>query len=294
MFLNENDLFEIRLNQHWNFVDKFIVIESKETHSGLSKPLNFDHERFKPYSEKIEYRVIENLGDEMKKYPHLDCSLGRQVHRNNVVFARDHFQINYIHKVLQDLNAIDTDIVYVSSMDEIICQESFNRAMIQFEDKDALYVGRDWQTGREIMKDFRPCMGFHLYLYIYKFNLLRLKATDHVAAMITEVGNFKKMLPGTIRSVGCVTHAHISDGGWHFSYADKTDGDMVMTKLKSWAHCNDPWVGGVMRSQVTDKTDALSKLDQEHPTTLVPIQYGTHPAYMVDNIDKFQDYIFKE
>ena len=32
MFYNENDLFEIRLNQHWDFVDKFVVVEAGETH----------------------------------------------------------------------------------------------------------------------------------------------------------------------------------------------------------------------------------------------------------------------
>ena len=35
MFLNENDLFEIRINEHWDFIDKFILIEANETHTGL-------------------------------------------------------------------------------------------------------------------------------------------------------------------------------------------------------------------------------------------------------------------
>ena len=26
-FLNENDILELRINQHWDFVDKFIIID---------------------------------------------------------------------------------------------------------------------------------------------------------------------------------------------------------------------------------------------------------------------------
>ena len=53
MFFNENDLFEIRLNQHWDFVDKFIVVEAGETHTGNKKPYYFDHERFASYMGKL-------------------------------------------------------------------------------------------------------------------------------------------------------------------------------------------------------------------------------------------------
>ena len=56
MFFNENDLFEIRLATHNEFVDKFIVVEAGETHTGHKKPFNFDHERFKPWADKFEIR----------------------------------------------------------------------------------------------------------------------------------------------------------------------------------------------------------------------------------------------
>ena len=46
MFFQENDLLEIKLNQHWNFVDKFIIVEAGETHTGVKKDILFDHERF--------------------------------------------------------------------------------------------------------------------------------------------------------------------------------------------------------------------------------------------------------
>ena len=52
-FWNENDLYELRLNQHWDFVDKFIVTEVGETHTGNKKPFNFDHDRFESISQRL-------------------------------------------------------------------------------------------------------------------------------------------------------------------------------------------------------------------------------------------------
>ena len=66
MFFNENDLYELRLNQHWDFVDKFIVVESREAHTGYRKPLNFDHDRFEKYKEKLIYISYDNTADELK------------------------------------------------------------------------------------------------------------------------------------------------------------------------------------------------------------------------------------
>ena len=60
-FLNENDIYELRINQHWDFVDKFIVLEAGETHTGLKKPFNFDQKRFEKYSEKLIYRTFDSF-----------------------------------------------------------------------------------------------------------------------------------------------------------------------------------------------------------------------------------------
>ena len=64
-FFNENDLLEIRINQHWDFVDKFIITEAGETHTGKPKPFNFDHERFEQYKSKVIYRTFDSFETEI-------------------------------------------------------------------------------------------------------------------------------------------------------------------------------------------------------------------------------------
>ena len=53
-------LFNLRLNILDEYVDKFIVIEAKHTHSGNDKKLNFEINNFKKFENKIIYKVIKN------------------------------------------------------------------------------------------------------------------------------------------------------------------------------------------------------------------------------------------
>ena len=43
------------------YVDKFIILESKETHQGQSKKLNFNINRFKKFKKKINYFVLDKI-----------------------------------------------------------------------------------------------------------------------------------------------------------------------------------------------------------------------------------------
>lgn len=296
-FLNENDIFEIRLNEHWDFVDKFIVVEAGERHTGAKKPFNFDHERFKPYAEKIIYVKFDSFEEEIAKYPELNCPIGQQAHAhahasgNMMDWIRDHFQFNYTAKVLQDIGAKDDDIVYMSPLDEILNKDAFYKAMERFEDKTARFDGYEWAWSQSlVLNNIRPIFCFHMHFYVYKFNL---KSHDLVSGHITEVGNLKIMLPSTLRSCNVATHPHIENGGWHFSYADPGDGDRVLEKHRSWAHSRDPLPAGGTRFQSETKEDALSVLYKEFKLSPIPIAPGTHPQYLLDNLEKYKDYIFK-
>ena len=45
IFLDENLMFEVRLNTLDKYVDKFVVVESLYTHAGNKKKKNFDINR---------------------------------------------------------------------------------------------------------------------------------------------------------------------------------------------------------------------------------------------------------
>lgn len=285
-FLNENDLYEIRLNEHWDFVDKFIVIEAGETHTGRKKTLKFDHERFKPYASKIEYRSFDSFDEEILKYPHLldaHAKGGYGKDENSKDWVRDHFQHNYITKVLNEIGAEDTDIAYISCLDEILKKSALDYALPHFQDTNALFA-----------HGLRPIFFLDMYLYAYKVNLLHKHWTEHYIGTITEVSNFKRILPATIRQASICTHGRIPDAGWHFTFLDNTEGEMVLEKQRSWAHSRDPMPAGEkLKYDNTTAEEALDKFFRDYKVDIVDITKDTHPHYLVDNVEKYKNLIYK-
>lgn len=277
MFYNENDLFEIRLNQHWEFVDKFIVVEAGETHTGLKKPLNFDHERFAQWASKIVYRSFDSFDEQYRLHPELldHCALkdrGPNHHKDD--WARDHFQYNYMYKVLLDLGAQDDDIAYVSCCDEIIKKEAFNYCKQTID-----------SNPRQTF-----LFMFMLQLYAYKFNLLHKNwnETDRTAGLC-QVKAFKQVLPATLRDPGTYTHL-VNDAGWHFTFLDNTDGERVLSKQRAWAHSKDN-DGRKIKFDNTSKEEALQRLHADYKMTKVDITAESHPQYLIDNLEKFKGFI---
>jgi len=292
LFFNENDIYEIRLNQHWNFVDKFIVVEAGETHTGIKKPLNFDHERFRPWASKIEYRSFASFDEAIKEFPEYYDELDARIHDYKSEWIRDNFQGNYCFKVLKEIGAQDEDLVYLSPPDEMISKEAFERARARFSGNDR-YTVTD-ASGRVTAQDIRPMFRFGLDLYIYKFNLLSRR--NEIQPIITTYGNHKKVFPSLARNVDLITHPPIDNAGWHFSYHDSTDGERVLEKMKSWAHATDPGKGlnGARRMDASTPQEAIQILINEFDIKIVPVARDTHPDYIVDNQERWDNYIFKE
>lgn len=295
-FLNENEVYEIRINEHWDFVDKFVVIETGETHTGLKKELNFDHKRFEKYKEKLIYVSFDSFDEEMKKHPELDCKLGQQQHtgRSSLDFRRANFQYNYMVKVLADYGAKETDVVIFSCLDEIVKKEAVVEAEQIFKNSTSLYNGYHFINNTVSFTNLRPCLLFNLSFYVFKFNILRYRSEDnYVAGGITEFGNFKKVLPGTLRSMAITTHPIIKNAGWHFSYMDDTDGARVYNKYRSWAHARESIIGP--DHNTLTKEESLKNLFWQYkisiPQSIVPIVKETHPKYLVDNQEKFKQFI---
>ena len=60
-YYDEDMLLELRLNVLYPYVDKFIIIESKQTDLNEIRELNFNIKNFERFKDKIEYCPIENL-----------------------------------------------------------------------------------------------------------------------------------------------------------------------------------------------------------------------------------------
>ena len=58
-YFNEDLMLEVRFNILNKYVDKFVVVESRYSHSGEKKKLNFDIDRFPEFRKKIIYKIVD-------------------------------------------------------------------------------------------------------------------------------------------------------------------------------------------------------------------------------------------
>ena len=102
MFFNELDVLEVRLNELYDTVDKFILVEADKTFTNQDKPLWFNEnkERFSKFADKIEHIIIDT-------YPKFDSA-----------WTFENYQRDVIIKTLKD-RCNDEDAVIISDLDEI-------------------------------------------------------------------------------------------------------------------------------------------------------------------------------
>lgn len=102
-FFNEIELLELRFKTMYDYVDKFIIVESKYTFTNEPKELFYEtnKEKFKKYWSKIEHIVVEMVP--------VTCT---------TAWEREFFQRNEIQRGIKDADA--DDILIISDLDEII------------------------------------------------------------------------------------------------------------------------------------------------------------------------------
>ena len=152
-FFNELDILEIRLNELNNIVDKFVITESRLTHSGKEKPLYYkeNEKRFEKFSDKIIH-IIPDISD-----PELDA------------WARERTQRDALKNGL--VNCKDDDIICISDVDEIpkserLAEYSIKNNLVCLEFKSYYFYlnykdNEIWKWFKilpySMMKDMTPC-----------------------------------------------------------------------------------------------------------------------------------------
>ena len=116
-FYNENMMLELRFNILDPYVDKFVITESKYSHSGEKKKLNFDINKFKDFKKKINYIVVENEPDNLfdENKLHLDKSGNNQIRENSI--KRIAHQRDFLINGLSDAN--NDDYIFYSDNDAV-------------------------------------------------------------------------------------------------------------------------------------------------------------------------------
>lgn len=206
-FFNELDLLEIRLEELNSVVDKFVIIEAKQTHSGLKKELNFlkEKNRFAKYLNKIIYISVDlsNSPD----FRNLPGYVQRDyLDKNPSVWSREIYQRNCITMGLK--NANPDDIILISDIDEIPSAKSFKKI-----------------TPTRLKNKI---LSFEQNLFYYYFNYITDQKWYGTKAVLFNNLNS----PEEIRM--SPNNYIIKNGGWHFSFLGGVE--KISEKIGSFSH----------------------------------------------------------
>ncbi len=281
-YYSEDLMLDVRFNILNQYVDKFIITESKFSHSGREKPLNFNINNFPKFKDKIEYLVIENEPEG------IDFSNNSSSTKRMNSLLRIEQSYNHMWKAIQ--NASDNDLICLSDNDEI---PNFNSKYFKGSNQD-IFI-------------------FKQLFFYYKFNLFY----DLMPWYGTKACKKKKLLSfswlrnlknkkypfwrfDTFFSTFKQTNLKIiEDGGWHFTNL-KTANDIYI-KLSNFGHHNEFDVSGITVDDIQKCIDnkivnynhqADKSEDNKYNSNykLQIIEDKILPNYLVNNKAKYKDW----
>ena len=142
MFFDEEMLLGLRLKTLNKYVDKFIIVESKYTHSGDKKKLIFDINKYTEFKNKINYIVIEDPPADIEDINNDDDENQKNIKHIMNALRRENYQRNKINDGLKD--AAPEDWIIISDLDEIpnldeINFNTINKKIIFFKQRVFYY-----------------------------------------------------------------------------------------------------------------------------------------------------------
>ena len=259
-YFNEDHIVDLRLNILNQYVNTFVIVESTVNHQGKSKKLNFDINKYKKYKDKINYIVVDDTPDSLKKPHRGGESLVEQHQRNSII------------KGLK--NADDNDFIILSDVDEIP-----NLNKLKEFDKNNYAV-------------------FSQKMFMYKINLLNLNENNWHGSKICLKKNLKS--PKWLRNLKFKKYPFwridkikniqiIEDGGWHFAYLQNPEN--ISNKIKSFAH------GEFNKKNIVDEEKIKSKIEKgqdifERGYNLRKVKIdNSFPEFILKNKEKLNEWI---
>ena len=223
MYFDEEVVVDVRFNTLNQFVDYFVIVESKFTHKGDLKELKFNHKKFEKFKDKIIYIIDDQIYSQTEEVKPQD-SEGEKSRKYifNAVY-RENGQRNLINKGLA--GAQNEDFILISDVDEIpklsnINFKKINEKIILFK-QDMFYYKFNLKLPGLIWTGTKGCKKKDLDSPQW---LRNIKDRKYSFFRIDTFFSKTKYISVKI----------INNGGWHFSYI-KTPKE-IEHKLRSYLH----------------------------------------------------------
>lgn len=260
-FYNEFDILELRLQEHWDYVDKFVIAEANTTHQGAPKEflLEQNWDRFKDYADKIIHIKVDDMPQ----------------HSN--AWVPENFQRNALARGLMD--ADEGDLILISDCDEMVRDAAFEYMR---ESEHDLFATRI------------PLFYFKLNYMMYQPNQTLIGAIGVRRKYLQTPQRIRDMGVGLMQrpwDYNDGRQCSIPHAGWHFSYFGNED--HVKNKIKSFAHqeTNSEYI--LNQIDLNDIFKNRRGLDANNATEKFEIVEVDEyfPNTVVNNLEKYSQFI---
>ena len=288
MYHNEDVILDLRLNFLNEFVDFFVIIESKYNHKGEEKKLNFNIDKFSKFKDKIRYLVLNELPSNIEAINDndADSTKSRKYILNG--YKRDHFQRNHITSGIDD--AGPEDYILISDIDEIpnlknVNLSDVNNKLILFKQKMCYYRFNLYQKNYNWVGS-RACKKKHLLSPQW---IRDIKAKAYSFWRLDVFFSNKKY----------IDIFFVENGGWHFSYLNTPQ--LIDEKLRSYAHHREYELNALTNTEIEDRIKNRQSiynlnLDQKENqfsegVKLDELDLDELPEYIQNNYKKFKKWL---
>ena len=223
MFFDEEMLLGLRLKTLNKYIDKFIIVESKYTHSGDKKKLIFNINKYSEFKKKINYIITEDYAEGIENINNDDNENQKNIKHIMNALRRENYQRNKIKDGLDE--AVPEDWIIISDLDEI---PNLNKINFNKINKKIIF--------------------FKQRVFYYKLNL-ELKKIHWIGSKAVQKKNL--ISPQWLRNIKDRIYSkwrldiifskkkynnifYVYNGGWHFSFIKKPED--IEKKLKSYLH----------------------------------------------------------
>ena len=289
MFSDEKMILDIRLNVLNEYIDHFVIVESKYKHDGSIKGKNFDIDLFSKFKNKISYIYVD---EEPKKLLNINILNDEDKKNKNLLhntYLRENSQRNMINEGIH--NAHPDDLIIVGDIDEIpklnnIKFNNLKNKILVFQQKmfyyklNLFYKELVWNGSRACSKK-------------------RLKSPQWLRNIKNKKYPFWRF--DTILSNKKYSNIEfVEDGGWHFT--NMKSPEEIYLKLNTFLHNVDFKLSGLklddIKKMVKEKkilydhfADQKKVKKWDSPVTLEAINILNLPDYVINNKNKFKDWI---
>ena len=289
MFSDEKMLLDIRLNVLNDYVDQFVIIESKYKHNGDIKNKNFDINQYSKFKNKIKYIYLDEEPEGLVSISGEDDEDKKNKSILHNTYVRENYQRDVIAKGI--LDAGPEDFIIVGDIDEIpnlknLDFENKKNHLIIFRQK-MFYYKLNLYYKELVWTGTRACLKKNLKSPQWLRNIKNKKYPIWRIDTLFAMNKYSNTI-------------FINDCGWHFT--NMKSPEEIFSKLNSFLHNVDFKLSGLNLDDIK-KMVSQKKIMYDHfadqrkvdrwnsPVVLKPADITILPEYIIKNRDKFKDWL---